>query len=79
MSREFTVRMLELNDDGMFDKDALIQDLLNFLTEYEVKQFVESSDFIGFEDLGFSSSTSEEEDDGQPDEAQEWASYDPDC
>ena len=67
MAREFTTRMLELNDEGMFDKDVLIQDLLSFLSENEVKAFVKASDFIGFEDLGFTSShdDDEEEEDGR--------------
>ena len=33
MARKFTTRMLELNDEGMFDKDILIQNLLNWLGE----------------------------------------------
>jgi hypothetical protein len=60
--RDFTRRMLELNDEGMFDKDMLIQDLLTYLSEDEVKDFVRRSDFFGFEDLGFRSSCSEPED-----------------
>jgi hypothetical protein len=59
--RNFTARLLELNDDGYFNKDILIQDLLNYLSEDEVKNFVQRSDFIGFEDLGFISSDSEED------------------
>ena len=62
MAREFTSRMLELLDEGMFNKDDLIHDLLNYLSENEVKDFVRRSDFIGFEDLGFRSSWSDEED-----------------
>ena len=61
MAREFTARMLELNDEGLFNKDILIQDLLSFLSENEVKAFVKASDFIGFEDLGFTSSHDVEE------------------
>ena len=63
MVREFTSRMIDLNDEGYFDKDLLIRDLLNWMTEGDVKQFVRASDFIGFEDLGFISSLSETEDD----------------
>ena len=65
MVREFTSRMIDLNDEGYFDKDQLIRDLLNWMPEGDVKQFVRASDFIGFEDLGFVSSMSleqEEED-----------------
>jgi len=55
--------MLELVEEGMFDKDILILDLLNFLTEDEVKCFVKRNDFFGFEHLGFTSSWLESEDD----------------
>ena len=63
MAREFTRRMLELKDEGYFDKDILIQDLLGYLTEDEVKDFVRRNDFFGFEDLGFTSSWLEKDDD----------------
>ena len=63
MSREFTRRLLELKDEGMFDKDYLIQDLLGYLSEDEVKDFVRRNDFFGFEDLGFTCSWLERDDD----------------
>jgi hypothetical protein len=63
MAREFTRRLLELNDEGYFDKDHLIQDLLGYLSEDEVKDFVKRNDFFGFEDLGFTSSWLEKDDD----------------
>lgn len=56
MAREFTSRMLELLNEGTFNKDDLIHDLLNYLSENEVKDFVRRQDFYGFEDLGFRSS-----------------------
>jgi hypothetical protein len=60
MAREFTTRMHELLDDGMFNKDMLIFDLLEYLTEDEVKDFVRRNDYYGFKDLGFTSSDDEE-------------------
>lgn len=56
MAREFTTRMLEQLEEGLFNKDDLIHDLLNYLSEDEVKDFVRRQDFYGFEDLGFKSS-----------------------
>lgn len=61
MSRKFTFRMMELSEMGSFDKDQLIFDLLNWMPEKDVKQFVRAYDFTGFEDLGFVSSISEED------------------
>jgi len=63
MAREFTVRTLEMLEDGYFDKDTLILNLLNFLSEDEVKCFVKRNDFFGYEDLGFTSSWLESDDD----------------
>jgi hypothetical protein len=60
MAREFTTRMHELLDEGMFNKDMLIFDLLEYLTEDEVKDFVRRNDYYGFKDLGFTSSDDEE-------------------
>jgi hypothetical protein len=71
MVREYTSRMIDLNDQGYFDKDQLILDLLNWMPEGDVKQFVRAYDFIGFEDLGFISSNSEIEEDEELDELAE--------
>lgn len=50
--------VLDLNDQGVFDKDNLIRDLLNWLSESEVEQFCRANDLpITGED------TEEEEDD----------------
>lgn len=41
MAREYTNKVLELVEEGAIDKDLCIRDLLSFLGEHEVKQFVE--------------------------------------
>jgi hypothetical protein len=56
----------------MVDKDALIRDLLGYLSESEVADFARRNDYITWLD-------SDEDEDGEPSEAQEWADYDPDC
>lgn len=45
-SRPFTTAMLEAVDEGMLDKDTLIQDLLGWLSEAEVEQFARSNDLL---------------------------------
>ena len=45
-SRPFTTAMLEAVDEGMLDKDLLIQDLLGWLSEAEVEQFARSNDLL---------------------------------
>ena len=73
VSRPYTTALLDAVDEGMFDKDSLIQDLLGWMSEDDVREFVQRNDLMPWlED-------EEEEEDGQPDEAQEWHDFDPDC
>ena len=46
VSRPVTCQMLDLVEQGLFDKDNVIRDLLNFLSEAQVKQFVRANDYI---------------------------------
>ena len=71
-SRRYTCELLSLVEDGMIDKDTLIRDLLGYLSESEVADFARRNDYITWLD-------NDEDEDGQPDEAQEWESFDPDC
>ena len=71
-SRRYTCELISLVEDGMIDKDTLIRDLLGYLSESEVADFARKNDIITWLDR-------DEEDDGQPDEAQEWSDFDPDC
>ena len=50
-AREFTNRMLELVEEGCFDKDQLIADLLAWCSERSVAEFVEAYELTGFADL----------------------------
>lgn len=45
-SRPVTSKMLDLVEQGVFDKDNLIRDLLNWLSEAEVKQFARANDLL---------------------------------
>ena len=71
-SRRYTCELISLVEDGMLDKDALIRDLLGWMSESEVADFARRNDYITWLD-------NDEDEDGQPDEAQEWESFDPDC
>ena len=71
-SRRYTCAVLDAVSEGMFDKDSLIQDLLGYLSEAEVKDFVRQNDLMPWlED--------DEEDEPDVSEQQEWADFDPDC
>lgn len=75
MPRTYTTALLDAVSEGMFDKDSLIADLLGWMSEDDVKEFVQRNDLMPWlED-------EEEDEDYEPDvdEAQEWHDFDPDC
>lgn len=45
-SRPYTTQLLEMVDEGLIDKDSLIQDLLGWLSESEVQEFAARNDYI---------------------------------
>ena len=65
--RKYTNKIIEMVDEGMVDRDMLIRDLLNYMSESDVENFYDQ--YYGYED----------EDDGQPSEMDEWHDYDPGC
>jgi len=72
--RKYTNAVLDAVSEGMFDKDQLISDLLGWMSEDDVKEFVQRNDLMPWlED------EEDEEYDGQPDEHTEWMDFDPDC
>lgn len=46
VSRKYTAAVLDAVDEGMFDKDALIADLLGWMSEDDVKEFVRRNDLM---------------------------------
>jgi hypothetical protein len=62
--------LLEMVEDNVLDRDHVIMACLKYMSEDEVQDMMEANEFI---DEQF------EDDDGQPDEAQEWESFDADC
>lgn len=70
MVREYTNKILTALDEGTLDKDILIRDLLNFMSEDDVHDFYDC--LMDSIDEGY-------EDDGQPSELDEWLDFDPDC
>jgi hypothetical protein len=68
-AREFA---LDLVDQGMIDPMMLLTAALNWMSQDEVRDMLDANELSPrFEE--------DEEDDGQPDEAQEWESFDPEC
>jgi len=70
MTRKYTNLLLDMIDEGMIDRDLVITACLKYMSEDDVQDMMEANEFI---------EEQYEDDDGQPDEAQEWADFDADC
>lgn len=70
-TREYTNKIIEMVDEGMVDRDMLIRDLLNYMSESEVANFYDQ--YYGYDE------SDDDLDDGQPSEMDEWHDYDPGC
>ena len=67
MTREYTNKLMSMMDEGLISYQAVAEMALGYLSEHDVADMMRSNDIL------------DEEADGQPDEAQEWESFDPDC
>jgi hypothetical protein len=65
MSRQYTEQLLEMIEDGMLDRDAVIMACVKYMSEDDVRDMMEINEFVPEED----------EDDGQPTWEQEWADF----
>ena len=68
--REYTSKLIAMMDEGLISAAAVAEMALAYMSEDDVKDMCLANDLLLGED---------EEDDGQPDEMQEWESFDPDC
>ena len=75
--REATNRILELVEEGLLDRDTVIMACLKYMSEDDVADMAHANEFFLDEDEDEEDEDSEW--DGQPDEAQEWYDFDPDC
>jgi hypothetical protein len=57
-------------DEGIISAEAIAEMALAYMSEADVKDMCLANDLLIGEDY---------EDDGQPDESQEWESFDADC
>jgi hypothetical protein len=66
--RTQTNKLLEMMDEGLISAQAIAEMALSYMSEDDVADMMRANDIL-----------EEDEDDGQPDEAQEWESFDADC
>lgn len=69
--REATTKLLSMMDEGLISAEAVAEMALAYMSEDDVADMMRANDILDEED--------EDDYDGQPDEAQEWESFDPDC
>ena len=67
--RTQTNKLLEMMDEGLISAQAIAEMALSYMSEDDVADMMRANDILDEED----------EDDGQPSEAEEWESFDPDC
>jgi len=67
--RTQTTKLLAMMDEGLISAEMVAEMCLAYMSEDEVADMMRSNDILDEED----------EYDGQPDEAQEWADFDPEC
>ena len=72
--REMTSKLISMMDEGLISAEAVAEMALAYMSEDDVKDMCRANDLLLDEDYD-----EDEEDDGQPDEAQEWADFDADC
>ena len=68
--RKCTTALLEMMDDGVISAEMVAEMCLAYMSEDDVADMMRANDLLLDEDEDY---------DGQPDEAQEWADFDPDC
>jgi hypothetical protein len=71
MTREMTSKLIAMMDEGLISAEAVAEMALAYMSEDDVADMMRANDILLEED--------EDEYDGQPDEAQEWADFDADC
>ena len=65
--RTQTNRLIDMMDEGLISAQAIAEMALSYMSEDDVADMMRANDIL------------DDEDDGQPDEAQEWESFDADC
>ena len=64
MTREYTNKLLELVEDGLLDRDTVIMACVKYMSEDDVKDMMESNEFILEEDEDEDDMDSDDSDDG---------------
>ena len=72
--RKATNRLYDLLDQGAISHQAVVDMCMSYMSEDDVAGMLDANELSERFDEDY-----EDENDGQPDEAQEWADFDPEC
>ena len=79
MTREYTSKLLDAIEQGLLSPQAVVEMALTYMSESEVEDMMRVNDLLYYLDAEDEDEDEDSEWDGQPDEAQEWYDFDPDC
>ena len=71
--REMTSKLIAMMDEGLITAEAVAEMALAYMSEDDVADMMRCNDILLDEE------DEDDEYDGQPDEMQEWESFDADC
>lgn len=77
--RDATNKILEMIDEGLLDPKMVVEACLGYMSEDDVKDMAQLNEFFASDDDEQEDNYNYDSYDGQPDEAQEWHDFDPDC
>jgi hypothetical protein len=70
--RTQTNKLFNMMDEGLISAESVAEMCLGYMSEDDVADMMRANDILDEDE-------EDDEYDGQPDEAQEWESFDPDC
>ena len=79
MTREYTTKLLDAIEQGLLSPQAVVEMAVSYMSEDEVHDMMRINDLLYYLDAEEEDEEEDSEWDGQPDEAQEWYDFDPDC
>ncbi len=79
MTREYTTKLLDAIDQGLLSPQAVVEMAVSYMSEDEVHDMMRVNDLLYYLDAEEDEEDEDSEWDGQPDEAQEWYDFDPEC
>ena len=79
MTREYTTKLLDAIEQGLLSPQAVVEMAVSYMSEDEVHDMMRINDLLYYLDAEEDEEDEDSEWDGQPDEAQEWYDFDPEC